>query len=880
MATRTLNVVVAGDAKGFDKATRQATGSLDRLDKAGTKTLSRLKTGMLAVGAAAAGGLAIGIKKSAEAAIEAEKANARLETQLKALGISYQAHEQQIQRVIDKHSQLSGFDDEDLGDSFTNIVRVVGDVNKALELNALAADIARARHMDVAQAGELVGKVAGGNIGILSRYGIVVKDGASATEALGTLQQKFAGQAEAYGNTTAGAQDRARVAFENLGETLGARITPIIARVAEGFNELVRQITLGEGPGGRIRRVFERLAAQAVNVAEKIRDLVGWFRRHKTTTDILLSVITGLTAAFVAYKVAVIAATIATRAMAAAAFLLNIALRANPIGLVVTALIALGAALVTAYKRSETFRRIVGVAFEGAKRGAQAASRVFNAVFLPALNAIAAAAEKVWGALKKVGGIIGAVSGAASDAAGFLNPFGDGLGKTAVDISGLGGGGGLMGADADLAPFAALGRNAGLRVSSGLRVGSVTSSGNQSYHATGDAIDLAGAPANMMRFATTMRSRFGKGLRELIYTPMGIGIKDGRPYQYSGQVAQDHYDHVHVAYTGPFGDGIGQAVQAARKAGFRGQALINAVAIAGAESKYDAEALNQRYPDYSVGMWQINMLAHGKKYGTEAQLKNPFTNAVAAFKISGGGKNFGPWSTWPSAARGWMDRARAAVQGSGGGRGGPSAMGGGRGGPSAEGPSSRTETPTGPGARLGIEGQLAREGVREARARASDNLGKLIASWKRQRQIKRRRLRIVSKALRGKMRKARRIRLLGEQAQLVEEIDALNESIAEYSADQAGGATTITEAEELEAGVATGGGDTGGGGDNGASALASELAALRASIDASRKFAEQVQQTESFVLKKYLADVLSGQIVGYGVVPRSFTPGSGVEYSY
>ena len=63
--------------------------------------------------------------------------------------------------------------------------------------------------MDVAKAGELVGKVAGGNTGILGRYGIKIKEGATATEALGELQEKFSGQAKAYGDTTQGAMDKA-----------------------------------------------------------------------------------------------------------------------------------------------------------------------------------------------------------------------------------------------------------------------------------------------------------------------------------------------------------------------------------------------------------------------------------------------------------------------------------------------------------------------------------------------------------------------------------------------------------------------------------------------------------------------------------------------
>jgi hypothetical protein len=155
-------------------------------------------------------------------------------TQLKASGIAYKAHAKQIDNVIQKTSRLSGLDDEDLQDSFTNIVRVTGDVNKSLKLTGLAADFARAKHMDVAKAGEIVGKVAGGNTGILSRYGIQIDKGATATEALGKLQQKFKGQAEAYGKTTAGSMDRVSVATENLGEQVGAKLTPLLAKGAEG----------------------------------------------------------------------------------------------------------------------------------------------------------------------------------------------------------------------------------------------------------------------------------------------------------------------------------------------------------------------------------------------------------------------------------------------------------------------------------------------------------------------------------------------------------------------------------------------------------------------------------------------------------------------
>lgn len=74
--------------------------------------------------------------------------------------------------------------------------------------------------------------------------------------------------------------------------------------------------------------------------------------------------------AMIGARIATAASAVASKAAAAAQVLLNIALRANPIGLVITALVALGAGLVLAYQKSETFRRIVDGAFAAVKKGA------------------------------------------------------------------------------------------------------------------------------------------------------------------------------------------------------------------------------------------------------------------------------------------------------------------------------------------------------------------------------------------------------------------------------------------------------------------------------------------------------------------------------
>ena len=90
-------------------------------------------------------------------------------------------------------------------------------------------------------------------------------------------------------------------------------------------------------------------------------------------------------ARMVATKVAQLAVSAATKAFAAAQWLLNAAMSANPIGLVVLAIAALVAGLIIAYKRSETFRNIVN----GALRAVGAmATWLWNNAFQPALKMI------------------------------------------------------------------------------------------------------------------------------------------------------------------------------------------------------------------------------------------------------------------------------------------------------------------------------------------------------------------------------------------------------------------------------------------------------------------------------------------------------------
>lgn len=107
-------------------------------------------------------------------------------------------------------------------------------------------------------------------------------------------------------------------------------------------------------------------------------------------------------------------------------------------------------------------------------------------------------------------------------------------------------------------------------------------------------------------------------------------------------------------------------------AGFRGEDAATAVAIAKAESGFNAGVYGDAAYGGSIGLWQINLPAN-PQYDANA-LRDAATNARAAFALYRA-RGFNPWCTYKSSACGgagnnayaqYLDEARAAVARQGG----------------------------------------------------------------------------------------------------------------------------------------------------------------------------------------------------------------------
>ena len=198
----------------------------------------------------------------------------------------------------------------------------------------------------------------------------------------------------------------AEKAFSAIGDVLGS-IIPKLIEVANWFKDnigVIKGVAIAVGSlalawkgielmsfiqqaGGVVAALGKITTAIFGNIAAKIADKTETAALNvlyaKDFVKNIAKATAGLvknTAQFVVQKGAMIATTVATKAMAAAQWLLNAAMNANPIGLIIAGVVALVAGIVLLWNKCEWFRNLVMTIFEAIKTGLQAVITFFQPV--------------------------------------------------------------------------------------------------------------------------------------------------------------------------------------------------------------------------------------------------------------------------------------------------------------------------------------------------------------------------------------------------------------------------------------------------------------------------------------------------------------------
>lgn len=130
-----------------------------------------------------------------------------------------------------------------------------------------AADLSTVLGIDLQSAAQLVGKAMSGEVGSLSRYGIKVKEGATAAEtasnALDALQKKFGGSAQGAVNTFSGAIILMNNAFGEVQETIGNIIVqnPVLVGLFKDLSQVLTELSV---PTSENTNLFKEMVGQGI----------------------------------------------------------------------------------------------------------------------------------------------------------------------------------------------------------------------------------------------------------------------------------------------------------------------------------------------------------------------------------------------------------------------------------------------------------------------------------------------------------------------------------------------------------------------------------------------------------------------------------------
>jgi hypothetical protein len=307
-----IPIVSSFDNNGIKKAIQE----FKQLEGAGEKTKFALKKALIPATAAVAG-LGAALFDATKGAMEDAAAQDLLANNLRrATG----ATEQQIaanEDWISTQGTLLGVTDTELRPVLAKLAKATGDVTKAQQYANAAMDIAASTGKPLASVTDAIAKAMGGNLTALGKlapeYRQMIKDGADFETVMSLIADTTGGAATEAANTAQGQFKRLGVAFDETKESIGAALLPAIEK-------LLPYLT-------------------------KFGD---WAAKHP-------GIIIAVGAAF--------------GVLAASIMAVNLAMSLNPVSLIVIGIVALGAALVVAYKKFEGFRNIVDAVFEGIKFG-------------------------------------------------------------------------------------------------------------------------------------------------------------------------------------------------------------------------------------------------------------------------------------------------------------------------------------------------------------------------------------------------------------------------------------------------------------------------------------------------------------------------------
>ena len=337
-----------GGAIGGDMGTILGRVS-DGLEAAGGKADTNAKKIGAVGGVALATGLAL--QQMASGDVEAQN---KLESAVTNTGKAYDDYADRVDGAVESSVRF-GVTDGEVKDALTRLTDATKDPAKALDDLAMAQDLAAAKGISLSDAATMIGKAHNGSAKVFKEFGIEVGKNADGTAdyegALGKLADTLKGRAEANADSFGGKMREIRAWTDNAASSLAEQYGPAITMAGAALTGLAAITEI----------------ASAANVKNA--------------------------ASTVAAKAAQIGSAVATGVATAAQWAWNVALNANPIGLIIIAIAAFVGAILWLWNNVDWFRNGVTAAWEAIKTGW---TWLWDNAIKPGIDAFGAAFRWLW----------------------------------------------------------------------------------------------------------------------------------------------------------------------------------------------------------------------------------------------------------------------------------------------------------------------------------------------------------------------------------------------------------------------------------------------------------------------------------------------------